>query len=177
MFNIPYGIHFIQFYGILYSTNLILNTINEYDKIYIHSPSIHQDLSQKLNKCLSTFIPINKIPKFFNEEDIDLVIEEVVINEDFEKSDFEIETYEPIEELRYPQENNKRGIIILDDSNEKEMKGPRVQAMFRRSRHNNLSIFVISQDYYELPKKTIRANENICHIFKPKEFLNVRIIY
>ena len=57
------------------------------------------------------------------------------------------------------------------------MKSPRKQAMFRRSRHNNLSIFVISQDYYELPKKTIRANENIYHIFKPKKFLNVRIIY
>ena len=33
------------------------------------------------------------------------------------------------------------------------MEDPRVQAMFKRSRHNNLSIFIISQDYYELPKK------------------------
>ena len=32
------------------------------------------------------------------------------------------------------------------------MNDPRVQAMFKRSRHNNLSIFIISQDYYELPK-------------------------
>ena len=92
MFNIPYGIYFIQTYGILYPTNLILKTINEYDKLYIHSPSFRQDLSQKLNKCFSTFIPINKILKNFNEEDIDLVIEEVVIIEDFEESDFEIET-------------------------------------------------------------------------------------
>ena len=29
-------------------TNLILNIINEYDKIYIYSPSLHQDLYQKL---------------------------------------------------------------------------------------------------------------------------------
>ena len=49
--------------------------------------------------------------------------------------------------------------------------------MFKRSRHNNLSIFIISQDYYELPKKTIRANGNIYHIFKPNIFLNVRNIY
>ena len=33
------------------------------------------------------------------------------------------------------------------------MNDPRVQAMFKRSRHNNLSIFIISQDYYELSKK------------------------
>ena len=29
-------------------TNLILKIINEYDKIYIYSPSLHQDLYQKL---------------------------------------------------------------------------------------------------------------------------------
>ena len=57
------------------------------------------------------------------------------------------------------------------------MNDPRVQAMFKRSRHNNLSIFIISQIYYELPKKTIRANGNIYHIFKPKNFLDVRNIY
>ena len=41
------------------------------------------------------------------------------------------------------------------------MNDPRVQAMFKRSRHNNLSIFIISQHYYDLPKEMIRANGNI----------------
>ena len=72
-----------------------------------------------------------------------------------------------IEELKYPQESDDGGIIILDDLIEKEMNNPRVQAMFKRSRHKNLSIFIISQDYYVLPKPTIRANGNIYHIFKP----------
>ena len=57
------------------------------------------------------------------------------------------------------------------------MDDPRVQAMFKRSRHNNLSIFIISQDYYELSKRTIRANGNIFHIFKPNNFLDVRNLY
>ena len=35
----------------------------------------------------------------------------------------------------------------------------------------------MSQDYYELPKKRIRANGNIYHIFKPNNFLDVRNIY
>ena len=47
------------------------------------------------------------------------------------------------------------------------MSDPRVQAMFKQSRHKNLPIFIISQDYYEPHKKTIRANGNIYHIFKP----------
>ena len=34
------------------------------------------------------------------------------------------------------------GNVKLDDLDEKEMNDPRVQATFKRSRHNNLSIFI-----------------------------------
>ena len=161
----------------IFLTNLILNIINEYDKIYIYSPSLHQDLYQKLIKCFSNYIPIHMIPNILNEEDIDIVIEEVINNKDFQKSNTKIETYESIEELKFPQEYENNSIIILDDLNQKEMDDPRVQAMFKRSRHNNLSIFIISQDYYELSKKTIRCNGNIYHIFRPKNFRDVLNLY
>ena len=49
--------------------------------------------------------------------------------------------------------------------------------MFERGRQNNLSIFIIGQDYYELPKRTIRANGNIYHIFKPNFFKDVQNLY
>ena len=74
-------------------------------------------------------------------------IDEVVNNKDFEKSDIEKETHESIEELKYSQEYEDGGTIILDDLNEPEMNDPRVQAMLKRSRHNISSIFIISQDY------------------------------
>ena len=127
-------------------TNLILNIINEYDKIYIYSPSLHQDLYQKLNKYFSIFLPIHIIPNILNEADIDVVIEEIVNNKVFEKSDTEIETYESIEGLKYPQENENNSIIILDDINQKEINNDKIQAMFKRGRLKNLSIFIISQD-------------------------------
>ena len=57
------------------------------------------------------------------------------------------------------------------------MNDPRVQAMFKRSRHNNLSIFVVSQDYYELPTRTIQAKGNIYHMYKPKNLRDVQNIY
>ena len=161
----------------VFLTNLILKIINEYDKIYIYSPSFHQDLYQKLFKCFSKYIPIHIIPNILNEEDIDVVIDAIVNNKDFEKSDTEIETHESIEELKFPQEYEDGGIIILDDLNGKEMIDPRVQAMFKRSRHNNLSTFIISQDYYELPKRTIRSNGNIYHIFKPNNFRDVQNLH
>ena len=136
----------------VFLTNLFSKTINEDNKIYIYSPSLHQDLYQKLIKCFNNYILINIITNILNEEDTDLVIEEIVNNKDFGKSDTEIETYESIE-LKFPQEYETNSIIILDDLNQKEMDDSRVQAMFKRPRHNNLSIFIIGQDYYELGKK------------------------
>ena len=158
-------------------TNLILNIINDYDKIYIYSPSLHQNLYQELIKGFSNYIPIQIIPNILIEEDIDIVIEGIVNNKDFEKSNTEIETYESIEDLKFPQNYEKNSINTLDDLNQKEMDDPRVQAMYKRSRHNNLSNFIISQDYYELSKKTIRCNGNIYHIFKPNNFRDVINLY
>ena len=62
-----------------------LSIINEYDIIYIYSLSLHQDLYQKLSKCFSNYKPIHIIPNILNEEDINVVIEQIVNNKDFEK--------------------------------------------------------------------------------------------
>ena len=59
----------------------------------------------------------------------------------------------------------------------KEINNEKIQAMFKRGRHNNLSIFIINQDYYELPKRTLRCNGNVFHLFKPNNYLDVRNIY
>ena len=161
----------------IFLTNSILNIIHEYDKIYIYSPSLHQALYQKLIKCFSNYIPIHIIPNILNEVDNDMVIDELVNNKDFEKSVTEIETFDNLEDLKFTQEYENINIIILDDLNQKEMDDPSVQALFKRSRHNNLSIFIISQDYYELSKKTIRCSGNIYHIFKPNNFRDVQFLY
>ena len=89
-------------------------------KIYIYSPSLHQDLYQKLIKCFNNYIPIHIIPNILFEEDIDVVIEEIFNNKDFQKSDTEIETYESIEEQKLPHESENNSIIILDDLNQKK---------------------------------------------------------
>ena len=160
----------------VFLTNLMLNNVNEQDKLFIYSPSLHQDLYQKLIKGFSGYISINIIPNILNEEDIDIVFETTVNNKNFENQILK-QTYESIEELKFPQEYDDGGIIILEDLNEKEMNDPGVQARFKRSRNNNVTFFIISQDYYDFPKKTIRANGKIYHIFKPNNFLDVRNIY
>ena len=76
----------------VFLTNLISNITNDYDKIYIYSLSLHQDLYQKLIECFSNYMPIHIIPNILNENDIDIVIEEIVNIKDFEKSNTGIET-------------------------------------------------------------------------------------
>ena len=161
----------------VFLTNLNLNIIKEYDNVYIYSPSAHQDLYQKSMKCFSNYKPTHIIPNILNEEDIDIVIDEVVITKNLEKSDTEIETYESMEELKFPQEYEINSNFILDDLNQKEVDDPRVQAMFKGSRQNKLSIFLINQDYYELSEWTIQCNGNVYHIVKPNIFRDVQNLY
>ena len=104
----------------VFLTNLILNIINEYDKIYIYSPSLNQDLYQKLIKCFNNHIPIHIIQSILNEEDLDVVVEEIASNKDFQKSITAIETFDKIEELKYPPDYQNKSIIILDDLNKKK---------------------------------------------------------
>ena len=86
----------------VFPTNLNLNIVNENDKIYIYSPSLPQDLFQKIIKCFSNFMRTHMIPNILNDKNIDVVIEEIVSNKDFEKSDIEIEIYESKEDLNFP---------------------------------------------------------------------------
>ena len=48
-------------------------------------------------------MPIHIILNILNEEDIDFVIDEIVDNKDFEKSNTKIETYARIQELKFPR--------------------------------------------------------------------------
>ena len=57
------------------TTNSILYIINENNKIYIYSQSLHQALYQKLFKCFSSFVPNHMIQNILYEEDIDILFD------------------------------------------------------------------------------------------------------
>ena len=49
--------------------------------------------------------------------------------------------------------------------------------MFKRPRHKILSIFISSQAYYELRKRSTQANGGIYRIFKPNNFRDIQKLY
>ena len=48
-------------------TKLILSIIDDFQKIYIYSPSLHQELYQKIIKCMDAFLPFTVIQNILNE--------------------------------------------------------------------------------------------------------------
>ena len=87
-------------------TKLVFKFFNDLQKIYIYSPSHHQDKYQKLIKCFCNYIPIQIIQIIFYEEPLVVVISEVVTDKNLDKSDIEKETFESLKEVTSPQENN-----------------------------------------------------------------------
>ena len=73
-------------------TKLISIANDDSGKLYIFSPSLHQDLYQKIIKCFINSIPIKLIQNIIKEEDLDLLIEGTVNHKNFGKSETEIET-------------------------------------------------------------------------------------
>ena len=106
----------------IFLTNITSNNINDYDKINFYSPSLHQNFYERLIKRFKNYKPVHIIPNVLNGDDIDIVIDEVNKNKDFENFDSEIQTYNGVKELKYPQDFDKGCIIILADLNQKERK-------------------------------------------------------
>ena len=83
------------------------------------------------------------------------------------KEDITIETYENACDVPDPKSFNSKdkNLIVFDDimcDKNQDLAG----SFYTRGRHNNADVIYISQNYYQLPKKTIRANANFMIFFK-----------
>ena len=61
--------------------------------------------------------------------------------------------------------------------NKQQLNDEKVQMLFKIGRYNNLSIFVITHGFYELPKDTIRENSSIIHHFTTNNFAKVESLH
>ena len=98
---------------------LLFKIINDFDKINIYSPTIHQLNYQKIIKCFQSFLPLNIIDNILEDdislEELDGVIEVIITDEDFVSSEVEIEAYDNLNELKNATEYDfeKHNVIIL----------------------------------------------------------------
>jgi len=92
------------------------------------------------------------------------------------KPDIDCEFYETPEDVPDPRELSPilKKLMVFDDFMlEKQNK---CEAYYIRGRHSNVDCFYLSQNYFELPRQTIRENSNFMALF-PQDLKNINHIY
>jgi len=93
-----------------------------------------------------------------------------------QKSDVHCEFYEDSDEVPDPRNLSAdcNNLIIFDDLLlEKQNK---CESYYVRGRHSNVDCFYLAQNYFRLPRQTIRENANFIILF-PQDLKNLNHIY
>ena len=88
----------------------------------------------------------------------------------------ECKFFETAEDVPDPRDLNpqKKNLMIFDDLQlEKQNK---CAAYYIRGRHSNVDCFYLAQNYFKLPRQTIRENAKFICLF-PQDLRNINHIY
>ena len=105
------------------------------------------------------------------------ILQEVA--KEFKQDDKDIiscQFFESAEDVPDPKDMNKdlKNLMIFDDLQlEKQSK---CESYYVRGRHSNVDCFYLAQNYFKLPRQTIRENANFICIF-PQDNKNITNIY
>jgi hypothetical protein len=92
------------------------------------------------------------------------------------KSSIDCKFYKTSEDVPDPRElsSDKKNLMIFDDLQlEKQNK---CETYYIRGRHSNVDCFYLAQNYFKLPRQTIRENANFICLF-PQDLKNLNHIY
>ena len=155
----------------------------DYDRLYVFGKSLFQPEYKILKKAMEEKLPKNAIINLFeNQESIEEInyspldiIEEMGKSNNY-KPDIECAFYETAEDVPDPRDlsaENKNLMIFDDLLLEKQNK---CETYYIRGRHSNVDCFYLSQNYFKLPRQTIRENANFICLF-PQDHKNINHIY
>lgn len=87
-----------------------------------------------------------------------------------------VEYFENGDDVPDPKDLNKedKNLLIFDDV--VLSKQSKIEDYYTRGRHSNVDCFYLSQNYFMLPRRTIRENANLFLIF-PQDLKNVNHIF
>ena len=169
-------------------TTLLLNLLLQpnwldYNHLYVFGKSLHQREYKILRKGLESGLSKEQISNIFeNQEQMRTknpvkLIESYISQGGIGKGNIKANFYnECSSQIPDPTELNEeeKNLLILDDCLlEKQMKA---EAYYTRGRHNNCDTFYISQNYFRLPRQTIRENTNLIILF-PQDAKNIAHIH
>jgi len=169
-------------------TTLLLNLLLrpgwlDYNKLFVFGRSLFQPEYRILKKAFEEKLPKEAIIRLFNnqEEIQELNVSPCTLIEEIARSgslkpDIDCEFYETSEDVPDPRElsPDQKNLMVFDDLMlEKQNK---CEAYYIRGRHSNVDCFYLSQNYFKLPRQTIRENSNFIVLF-PQDLKNINHIY
>jgi len=169
-------------------TTLLLNLLLnpgwlDYDKLFVFSKSLFQPEYAVLRKAMECKLPKEAILWLFNnqraiQESGLTIVEfiECVAKEMKKKSDIECYFFDNSSEVPDPRELNpeNKNVMVFDDLLLEKQNA--CEKYYVRGRHSNVDCFYLSQNYFKLPRQTIRENANFICLFR-QDLKNMSHIY
>ena len=155
----------------------------DYNNINIFGKSLFHPEYHILKKAFEEKLPKEVIIRLFeNQNEItDLGISlisfvEEIAKEIREKSDIVCNFYQSAEDVPDPIElsSEKKNLMIFDDR--LLQKQNTCESYYVRGRHSNVDCFYLAQNYFKLPRQTIRENAKFICLF-PQDLKNLNHIF
>ena len=153
----------------------------DYDNLIVCGPSLHQPLYDVMNKGFAMDLSKDQVRRIFENHEI---IKDVMGSADnfFElyvgkcKGGINAEFVDDVDLIPDPAEFDaeKKNVLVLDDV----LLGPqnKIEDMYTRGRHNGIDTFYLAQNYFKIPRQTVRENSNFIVLF-PQDMKNLNHIY
>ena len=169
-------------------TTLLLNLLLrpgwlDYNNLRVFGKSLFQPDQQILKKAFNEKLS-KAILRLFNcQDDIGKLglsstwaIEELAKESDNKNPDIDCEFFESEDDVPDPRElsSEKKNLMIFDDLQLEKQN--MCEKYYVRGRHNNMDCFYLAQNYFKLPRQTIRENANFFCLF-PQDTKNITPIY
>jgi len=168
-------------------TTLLLNLLLQpgwldYNNLSIFGKSLFQPEYRILKKAFEEKLPKEAIIRLFqNQGEImklnippSSVVEEMAKNS---KDTFNVDCsfFESAEDVPDPRDLSleKKNLIVFDDLLLQKQNTP--ERYYIRGRHSNVDCFYLCQNYFQLPRQTIKENSNFICLF-PQDLKNINHI-
>ena len=153
----------------------------DYDNLIVCGPSLHQPLYNIMNNGFAMNLSKGQVRRIFENHDVIKDDVGCVDNffEEYEgrcKGGINAEFIDDVDLIPDPAEfdERKKNILVVDDV----LLGPqnKIEDMYTRGRHNGIDTFYLAQNYFKLPRQTVRENANFIVLF-PQDMKNLNHIY
>ena len=151
--------------------NLLLKPWLDYDNLIVFGNSLHQSEYQVIKTGFEHGLGKEQIANVFNNQEtlFETGISPIQAIEEYngpKDGNINVSFYTDSELIPDPSQldSNAKNLLILDDCFLGRQN--KAEAYYSRGRHNNCDTIFLSQNYFRLPRQTIRENCNFLMLFQ-----------